>query len=56
MMRGIVMMGLGVRACFFLALHGIRRRKMRKNKNCAPVDSFKQAVEKNVKGIIRSGL
>jgi len=56
MMRGIVMMGLGVRACFFLALHGIRRRKMRKNKNCAPVDSFKQAVEKNVKGIVRSGL
>jgi len=55
-MCGIVMMGLGVRACFLLALHGIRCRKMRKNKNCAPVDSFKQAVEKNVKGIVRSGL
>ena len=55
-MCGIVMMGLGVRACFLLALHGIRCRKMRKNKNCVPVDSFKQAVEKNVKGIVRSGL
>ncbi len=55
-MRGIVMMGLGARGCFLLALHGIHRWKMRKNRNYAPVDSLKQAAEKNVKGVVRSGL
>ncbi|MCK5852876.1 glycosyltransferase family 2 protein [bacterium] len=50
-MRGFAMMGLGSRACFLLAIHGLRRWKRKKNKHYTPADNLKQAVEKNIKKI-----